>query len=360
MKRNRIYRVDALKGLKRMKSESVDMLITSPPYFQLRDYKVEGQIGLEDSVEEYLSKLFDIFSEAQRVLKKEGTCWVNLGDRYGDRRHLGRHKSMLGIPEQFMLGMMSRGWILRNKIIWHKPNPVPSSVKDRLTNSWEYLFLFVKSRYYYFDLDAIRTPHKTQTRRQRPESPRETDRSRKIREFMGQSGMLVASTASLYCSGSSKWYHAMGKNPGDCWSIPSQPFKGMHFATFPERLIEPPIATTPQSICTQCDKPKKRITETKHTKKVDNCSNNSKKAKRSDSHIHQPTQRRLAYHYTLGWSSCSCKAPFQPALILDPFLGSGTTALVARRLDRDFIGFELNPEYIELARKRLKECATKS
>ena len=191
---NRIYHLGALAGLQQLPSASVDVIITSPPYWRLRDYGVENQIGSEADFNDYLDRLWAIFDEAKRVLKKDGTCWVNLGDMYGGSG-LGASKSgirkgknsilpddlsylptvqhnrgkldkcLMCIPERFALGMIQRGWTLRNKIIWYKPNHMPHSVKDRLANSWEYLFLFTKSRKYYFDLDAIRLPYKASSYR---------------------------------------------------------------------------------------------------------------------------------------------------------------------------------------------------
>jgi DNA modification methylase len=169
----KIYQGDSLEILKTMPSESVDMVITSPPYYALRDYGVEGQLGLEPTFQEYINKLCDIFDEVKRVLKKSGSCWVNLGDSYGgtgDKNEYkdpknpdGRNgqkisltknvfqKCLLQIPARFAIEMTNRGWILRNKIIWHKPNCMPSSVKDRFTVDFEELFFFVKNKKYYFE-----------------------------------------------------------------------------------------------------------------------------------------------------------------------------------------------------------------
>ena len=361
MKRNRIYCIDALKGLKKLKPNSVDMLITSPPYFQLRDYKVNGQMGLEDSVDAYLDKLLTLFDEAKRVVKDEGTCWVNLGDRYGDKMKLGKPKSMLGIPEQFMLGMIQRGWILRNKIIWHKPNPIPSSTRDRFTNSWEYLFLFAKSPTYFFDLDAIRKPHKTKPPKSFSSKIQSNSGSKRIKNFIEQSGVIPVTTANLYSkNGSNKWGHVLGKNPGDCWTIPTQSFREAHFATFPERLVEDPIKTTPESICSQCGKSKLRITHTEHTTKYENRSLLHNDGSKTDDRLAQPSHRCLALHYTIGWKTCSCGSSFKKALVLDPFMGAGTTAVVAQRLGRDYIGFELNPDYIKIAEKRIRDSIKRS
>ena len=199
----RVYNMDVMKALKQLPDESVDMQITSPPYWGLRSYGKEvevdwgdgyiGELGLEPTFDLYIKHLCDIFDEVKRVLKKDGTCWVNLGDTYArggnqeerfdkksyggkatqhDTTILGRGitkelppKCLCAIPERFMIEMINRGWILRNKIIWHKPNHMPTSVKDRFATSWEYLFFFSKSKKYFFDLDAVRMPHQTKENR---------------------------------------------------------------------------------------------------------------------------------------------------------------------------------------------------
>jgi len=193
--KDQIIQGDTLEVLKTFPDECIDMSITSPPYWGLRDYGVEGQLGLEPDFNDFLKKMWAIYNEIKRVLKKDGTCWINFGDTYGgsggyggntdfnsqvssknqminNQMRMGKGqfknqqprkiapKCLLMIPERFALGMIDRGWILRNKIIWNKPNHMPSSVKDRFSNSWEYVYFFSKSKKYYFDLDAVREPHK--------------------------------------------------------------------------------------------------------------------------------------------------------------------------------------------------------
>lgn len=184
MKTNTILQGDALKVLKRLPAESINCIMTSPPYWALRDYGVEDQLGLEPTFDEYIKKLCDVFEEAKRVLRKDGTCWVNLGDTYASGggnateqsfcRERGktqshpntppksklrgsRAKCLLSIPARFQIEMINRGWILRNVIIWHKPNCMPSSVKDRFTVDFEYLFFFSKSKKYWFEQQKERT-----------------------------------------------------------------------------------------------------------------------------------------------------------------------------------------------------------
>jgi DNA modification methylase len=183
---NKILQGDAIKKLKEIESESVDCCITSPPYFGLRDYSEKNQIGLEKTPEEYIEKLVKVFREVRRVLKKDGTCWLNLGDSYSGsgkgpagnlgKTHNERHlehktggiipdglkpKDLIGIPWRVAFALQQDGWFLRQDIIWHKPNPMPESVTDRCTKAHEYVFLLTKDKKYYYDNDAIREPHKT-------------------------------------------------------------------------------------------------------------------------------------------------------------------------------------------------------
>jgi len=364
----KVYNMDVMKALKQMPDESVDMQITSPPYWGLRDYGIEGQLGLEPTFDEYINKLCDIFDEVKRVLKKDGTCWVNLGDTYsgnssysdkgragyegkdGNRdkwidprlpaRQRGREmvntssiqaKCMCCIPERFCIEMINRGWILRNKIIWHKPNHMPTSVKDRFANSWEYLFLFSKSKKYYFDLDAVREPHTIsiiQRLDMRDKNNEQFDPTKHKLDITGkaQFPMQVLTNTTLnpkgknpddiiqtkfsehknYGGGGSglfghKGYlkadgtpivdFSKGKNPDDVidyWDITTKGYKEAHFAVFPEKLVERPIKTTKKN-----------------------------------------------------------------AVIMDIFAGSGTTLKVARDLGRDSVGIEIKPDYCKLIHKRL-------
>jgi len=238
-----------------------------------------------------------IFHEVKRILKKTGTFWLNIGDTYSgsncgsndyrERTGLGTNprdrykgqkagrtnlpaKCLCMIPERLAWSLIQDGWILRNKIIWHKPNGMPSSVKDRFTNKWEYIFMFSKSRKYYFDLDVIREPHK----------------HKPTYKVVGQKNSPAQQSA-----GGISPQHPLGKNPGDVWSITTQPFPEAHFAVYPEKLLKKPI-------------------------------------------------------------KAGCP---QGGIVLDPFIGSGTTGLVAVKLGRNFIGIELNPEYVKIAKKRLAQ-----
>ncbi|MDP2671994.1 MAG: site-specific DNA-methyltransferase [Candidatus Daviesbacteria bacterium] len=381
METNKIYHGDALEVLKTFPDNSIDCVMTSPPYWALRDYSTEGQLGLEPTYQEHVSKMCDVFDEVKRVLKKEGTCWVNYGDTYigsppgnkfdgqkdkGDglfsrliirngiqnnnakviinnnpdpklpERLRGREqvdkqdlqdKCLSLIPMRFAIEMVSRGWILRNDCVWYKRNSMPSSVKDRFANKWEHLFFFVKSKRYYFDLDSIRKPHLASSiSRINAGFSDKVSFNYRVREAV--KGTLEPNFGSRYTAtaeekvGYNEKYNQLndkayqkkvlgvphdkancnpkGGNPGDVlkideepsdfWDITTQPHKFAHFACYPERLCEMPI-----------------------------------------------------------------KAGCPPGgIVLDPFMGSGTTALVALKQNKKFVGIELNESYIDIAMKRLK------
>jgi len=297
---NKIYCGDSLELLKQLPNESIDCIITSPPYWALRDYKTKGQIGLEEDFNDYIRKLCDIFDEAKRVLKNEGTCWVNMGDTYYTKsgssflndkivsskkikitginkansirgKGLIKSKNLTLIPLRFAIEMQKRGWIIRNVIIWHKPNCMPSSVKDRFTVDFEYLFFFVKNKKYYFNQQ--REPHKKESIKRAEygwEGHREPGSS--------FSGMNIK-----------KMCHPNGRNKRCVWKISTKSFKGAHFAVYPPELIEIPI-------------------------------------------------------------KAGCP---RGGIVLDPFIGSGTTAVVCKKLSRNYLGFDINKKYCKIAEKRI-------
>lgn len=299
MQLNKIYNGNALDVLKTFPDESVDMVITSPPYWALRDYGAEGQLGLESTFQEYINKLCDIFDEVKRVLKKSGSCWVNLGDTYsGSGKGVGGikertkeswvfdkkptteeqlpSKSLLQIPSRFAIEMCNRGWILRNEIIWHKPNALPQSVRDRFTVDYEKLFFFVKSKKYYFE------QQKEQMKTNQVCGNSTRHHSRKVSLNITKQDSVKQNL---------KLSKDLMRNKRSVWSINTKPFKEKHFATYPEELI-----ITPIKAC---------------------CPENG--------------------------------------IVLDPFMGSGTTAVVARSLGLKYVGIELNPDYIKIAEKRLAQ-----
>lgn len=303
MELNKIYHGDTLEVLKTFPNESIDMVITSPPYYALRDYGIEGQIGLESTFQEYLNKLINIFDEVKRILKPTGSCWVNLGDSYGgtgDKNQYvdpknpeGRNgqvksltkglqgKCLLQIPNRFAIMMTDHGWILRNEIIWHKPNCMPASVTDRFTVDFEKLFFFVKNKEYYFEQQKV--PNKEVSIRAR---------NAKLNQTTDEGASKNAVNVQLGTENRGyRFIPEDGRNMRCVWEITTQPFKGSHFAVFPEKLIEIPI----KACC-----------------------------------------------------------PPEIGSVLDIFMGSGTTGVVAKKLGRNYVGIDINPKYIAMAEKRIK------
>ena len=329
---NKIVNGDCVEVLKLLPDGSVDCCVTSPPYYGLRDYGVAGQIGREDTPEVYVARLTAVFRELRRVLADDGTLWVNIGDSYwggkgrggestceyqvaryksgisftrpcsntgargviGPRQ--GRHelikrKDLIGVPWMLAFALRADGWYLRQEIIWHKPNPMPESVRDRCTKSHECIFMLTKRESYYFDHKAIMEPAAYDGRQdtQAKTSPKYAD---------GGTGIKVQTFAAR---AHERWPNVLpacggiadlpARNKRSVWTVATRPYVGAHFATFPEALIRDCI-----------------------------------------------------------------KAGCPPGgVVLDPFMGAGTTAVVARKLNRNFIGVELNPEYVNLAEKRLRE-----
>lgn len=302
---------DSMDMLATLPTESVDCVVTSPPYWGLRDYGVPGQLGLEKTPEEYIGHMRMIFEQVRRVLKKEGTLWLNLGDSYaqggsggasskstlkndgravfGARNYENnlnsksfsrkapkglKPKDLVGIPWRVALALQADGWYLRQDIIWHKPNPMPESVRDRCTKAHEYIFLLTKSARYHFDIDAIKEPAKFAGMR----------RDQKKGEFKAKGEPLPGQLP----------FRAIRdvRNRRSVWTVTTKPFKGAHFATFPPDLIEP-------CILAGCPK---------------------------------------------------------DGVVLDPFFGAGTVGLVAKKHGRKWIGIELNPEYAAMAEKRIGGC----
>lgn len=288
-----LYHGKALEIVREMPDESVDCIVTSPPYFGLRDYGVEGQYGAEETPREFVDNLVALYRETRRVLANDGTFWLNLGDSYNAKpgqRKVGdkvgakqqsnrgstgspsrsisglEPKNLIGIPWRVALALQDDGWILRNDIIWAKPNAMPESVTDRLSTRHEHLFLFVKSQRYWFDLDPIREPHKSEPGREGQNCMR------------GQKAMRpVGPNSGNYSKG--------GRNPGDVWEIATQPFSGAHFAVFPHELPRRCIAA-------------------------------------------------------------GCKPG---GTVLDPCSGSGTTGAAAVANGRKYIGIDINADYLDLS-----------
>lgn len=306
MKINEIFNEDCLETMANIPNDSIDCVVTSPPYWALRDYGVAGQLGLEKTPEEYINKLCGIFDEVKRVLKPEGTCWVNMGDTYSSQRWTGNGKGqpmnkmkdghrdinperitdlpakcLVQIPSRFAIEMTNRGWILRNEIIWYKPVCMPQSCKDRFTVDFEKLFFFTKNTKYYFETAYEPLARATTDRLKAGKWNSRQDS--KINQ-----GVLPMSADSFNLAIENM--REAGKRIKRCvWKIPPRPFKQSHFATYPEALIETPIRS-------------------------------------------------------------GCPAG---GIVYDPFMGAGTTAVVAVKQGKQYLGSELNPEYVKIAEERI-------
>lgn len=296
---NIIHVGDNLFHLTNIPDNSVDMCVTSPPYYNLRDYKNSGQIGAENTVKDFVENLCKVFDEIHRILKPTGSCWVNIGDTYDKKR-------LLQVPSRFEIAMCDRGWHLRNEIIWSKPNPQPISSKDRFWGNHEKFFWFVKDvKKYYFNRDAILVPQAEISIRRM--FSKNNMKKRKDFNATSKEGFAISSSSQ------DKHYARMREEMGidkefnyeeliksgkcptrpefDTWNVPSVTYKGAHFAVYPPELIEKPIL----SCC--------------------------------------PEQ----------------------GIVIDPFMGSGTTGEVAKLNNRKYIGLELNPEYAILANERISK-----
>jgi DNA modification methylase len=279
---NSIIQGDAQVILRQLPGSSINCIVTSPPYYLQRDYDTNTQIGNENSPKEYVENLRAVFAECRRVLRADGTLWLNLGDKY----HSGH---LLGMPWRVALALKDDGWILRSDIIWYKPNAMPSSVKNRPTTDHEYVFLFAKSCDYYYDVDAIRAPHVTFTPQSRMRGGRNHFGKKDGTPEEGKN----AGDSNLHDGRWDQAFHPKGRNRRTVWEIPLSKFRDAHFAVFPEKLVE---------LCVLAGSPPNGI-------------------------------------------------------VLDPFIGSGTTAIVAQRLGRRYVGIEINPEYCVMARERLHQPA---
>ena len=231
MKRNVIHTGDATETLQELPPESVHMVMTSPPYWNLRDYGVDGQLGREKTAVAFVQNLADVFDEVKRVLRPDGSLWLNLGDTYDN-------KDLQQIPARVALELQDRGWILRNRVTWAKPNPMPHSVKDRLNDTTEAMFHFVKNKSYWYDLDAIREQHK-----QYNVEENQVDKSAEIK---GKGKLADDTCRELRGREETKkqMFHSKGKNPGDVFEVTTKPFPEAHFAVYPPELCEKPIKAT--------------------------------------------------------------------------------------------------------------------
>jgi DNA modification methylase len=377
--RDVILQGDALEMLKTLPDESIDCCVTSPPYWSLRDYGVDGQIGLEETLQEWIDKLVAVFREVRRVLKDEGTLWLNLGDAYAGGGRAGKDgiqiwggiesqnqlrkygppseipdglkpKDLIGQPWRLAFALQADGWWLRSDIIWAKLNPMPESVTDRPTKSHEYLFLLSKRARYFYDAEAIK---------EKLILPKAANGTRVFggKNKQGANISHARTTGRIYNTVPS------GRNRRTVWNIATQPMPDAHFATFPEALVEPCIrAGTSQEGYCECGKPWVRVVERKQFGKAESATKYDNTMKGGPLSHSRQAYRQYGLEgppsaKTIGWQpSCSCDNPTKIAgIVLDPFIGSGTVGLVAKKLNRCFIGIELNPSYIEIAEKRLSQ-----
>ena len=323
---NEILQGDAIDRLRDLPDESVQCVVTSPPYWGLRDYQADGQLGLEETPEEYVEKMVEVFREVKRVLKDDGTLWLNLGDSYNgsgkagnkDSEYFKKHtefgkpaknrdkigmptkvkglkpKDLVGIPWRVAFALQADGWYLRQDIIWHKPNPMPESVTDRCTKSHEYIFLLTKSAKYFYDADAIK--EKATWVEERPSGMERNaaayrDKVKYSDSSYGGGGTSLHGHSGNYKANGERINPDGMRNKRDVWRINTRPYPDAHFAVFPEEI---------PTLCIKAG------------------------SKEGD-------------------------------IVLDPFFGSGTTGWVAQRLGRRWIGIELNNEYIALANKRFMQ-----
>ena len=408
---------DSLELMRSMADESVHCVVTSPPYWGLRDYGTAGQIGLERTPDEYVAALVAVFREVRRVLAKDGTLWLNLGDSYvsvpGSQKQgadgqmadrsvvraraqvrdgkaasgMGapqrppsvcglKPKDLVGIPWRVAFALQTDGWWLRSDIIWAKPNPMPESVTDRPTRAHEYLFLMTRSERYFYDADAVREPQVTDYNGdgRHPIPPAGGPRPRAgvsaddydERKWQDRSDGRSRPPMTM----ADRDYNPAGRNLRSVWTIPTQPYPEAHFATFPEALVEPCIkaGTSERGCCAECGSPVRRILKKKPATMNIRVRDNAKgiieqksgvdgKYRASEAEIEAYGPEEMGETETIGWEpTCRCEAPEAvPCTVLDPFAGSGTTGMVALRLERSFIGLELNPAYCDLARRRITD-----
>jgi len=339
-----ILQGDCLTRLRELPADWFHCVVTSPPYWGLRDYGVDGQIGLESTLGEYIDTMVKVFREVRRVLHPTGMLWLNLGDAYN-------RKQLVGLPWRVAFALQADGWWLRQDIVWHKPNPMPESVSDRFTRAHEFVFMLAKSRRYYFDMHATRQA----ASRRAPGNMRPGKSRRKgAGGYQNRRALLVQSAGAVDSA-----------KLRDVWSIVNAPFPGAHFATYPAKLVERCIlsATSPEGCCSKCGIPMKRVVERTRVPTrpgarskciVDGCRIEGLGVG------NRAPKRHITSYRTVGWEpGCECGAEKVPCRVLDPFCGSGTTGVVAAKLGCDFTGIELNPDYYCMAERRVAEAYTK-
>lgn len=388
-----LYHGKALDVARTLQDRSVDMICTSPPYFGLRDYGVEGQWGLEDSPAEYVENLRSLFAELRRVLADDGTVWLNIGDSYvgkppgnvrgvSDRSGLNgaqtseryretlaagmgtkrdttgmgiAAKNLLGIPWRVAFALQDDGWIWRNTIVWSKPNAMPESVRDRLSTRWEPVMLFSKQARYWFDLDAIREPI-VSTRADQLSWARDS----KEAILPGRSGPSAVQHRNGRPGTTPSDTNPLGRNPGDVWEIPTTPFTGAHYAVMPRAVADRCVQAgcTPRR-CTVCGHAPTPIVEAGDLVSSRDDPTVKQIASSADSgHVGTAaTERSFAggrhamprrERTTTGMTDCGHNA-YRPGAVLDPFSGSGTTGLAAARYGKRYVGIDIDARSLDLS-----------
>jgi DNA modification methylase len=379
--------------------QSVQCVVTSPPYWGLRDYGIGGQLGLEPTPEEYVANMVAVFREVWRVLRDDGTLWLNLGDSYAgswgnygarngeqrsriaERWHRPGYedprqgweglpptanvpgckpKDLVGIPWRVAFALQADGWYLRSDIIWSKPNPMPESVTDRPTKSHEYVFLLTKQARYYYDGEAVREGFADE-RMGNPGAynwsyANDPESGKGVR---GSGGPSVKLQSEGWNADGAK----SGRNRRTVWTIATQPYSGAHFATFPEALVEPCLlaGTSERGCCPVCGKAWKRVVEKSQTEDM-RWSDNGGRARAnvpgqetSETSVFRTGKWNVSN--TTGWlPACEHDAAPVPCVVFDPFSGSGTVGVVAQRHGRRFVGLELSMPYIRLAQERIAKA----
>jgi len=305
--------------------------------------KIDKQLGLETTPEEYVENLVSVFQEVKRVLRKDGTVWLNLGDSF-------MNKNLVGIPWRVAFALQADGWHLRSDIIWNKPNPMPEAVKDRPTRCHEYIFLLTKSRKYYYDYDAIKEPVLDSSIK-RSMYGWDCDRPGTKNASRGGDGIHVEKMGSRFVDPS-------GRNKRSVWKINTKPYKEAHFATFPEELPETCIkaGTSQAGCCADCGTPwvieREQLTTPEREPRLNRIGVIPKRDKAC--RMNSKNMESIVWGMK-GWkANCDCNAEKVPCVVLDIFAGSGTTLRVASKLGRKGIGIELNPEYIKILKKRCR------
>jgi DNA modification methylase len=419
----KILKGDCLETLKSLDEQSINTCVTSPPYWGLRDYgtgewvggdpdcphmrttkiskdtatghkamyeqgnvvgdaiykskcpkcgsvRKDKQLGLEETPEEFVENLVRVFKEVKRVLRDDGTVWLNLGDSYynyrpgkgqalskqsvsntdqdlpqdcarrGNKIAGLKEKDLVGIPWRVAFALQADGWYLRQDIIWHKPNPMPESVRDRCTKSHEYIFLLSKNPKYYYDNEAIKEDAKSA--------------GKKSDGFKGRQGGAEYHATSGGIGSEEKIYNK--KNKRSVWTITTKPYKEAHFATFPTELIEPCVlAGCPEEICVDCGKPYKRVMQKPKQLEIERNKRSGLDDRKVGGVLDKYNRENPPIDLGLQ-KQCDCETNETKAgTVLDPFGGSGTTGLVASKHNRNAVLCELNEGYIDIAEKRLND-----